>query len=975
MDDTDSCPLCAESLDITDRAVEFCDCGYSMCLWCYHRLQEQANKENLPAKCPNCRTEYDQHRIKMQQIDPQKLEYMKRKQRKEGGKKAGAPVRVKRDLSSVRVVQHNLVYAVGLPLDICSEDMLKGGDYFGQFGKVVKVSVSRNGLYGTPNAKYGPSGSAYVTYRRADDAERCIKNVHLSLWHGKTVKACFGTTKYCNAFLKGLPCNNSDCLYLHDVADDEASYTREETKTQRFASVVHAAGKGSAASLASSRSYDDFQMDFEPGQSPFLNDCYPLSEQPSMELPTEASSSTSPAALRSGSGSWAARTSSGSLGLHASGLTTPAALPPPVVPSSDDAIEWPELSSAPSGGSALPSPGPVRHANGLERAASSREALTRQPSSNSKGLPPATPTSSRTVLSQKAQKSSPNGASTLPRVWSGGLTASSPTATPDKAAVNETTGSNRASSPESDTSPSSSKSSSSPMMKDSAGHDSTGKAKQPAVQPVSKPIANGIRTSGADQQQSSDGKQVVAPVSKSPSLNGIRPVGDSSKVQPGEAQLSPKDRSSNGSSSSSKQAATKSSRAKPAETTFPSPDVLQNGSRVATVPGVESPKASQHVGSDASSSSTDLPAAAVGQTLLADNSGPKVKPRPPPPGFPAPAVRPSPPGFDMRPQTPVDLQQRPRTHRPPPPGFENLPSAFHSYGSDTSQASSSREAWGQPPAFPSNASQTSLTSSHGGSQEDALTALLTATQWPPASAASPSPGGSNGSGASGATVNYPPGFAPNNHAMQHAGLNGWGQAATGTPYGAPTHSEVQAGYTLPGQGHGGYQGRAYPPKSDAANGRPGFSVLYEGSPSGYPYPTGSTGWSAGGYPGGRYPASSSMGGYPATGSAQVPPGMNPIGDPAAAGDQPYPPQQLLLSSGPVPRRSQSRFQFAQGEASSAQQQQGLQQGPTPLGPFAPGRPAHGWSYQGAGQPSGPDALLQTLLAGWPANGMGQPRPS
>ena len=52
------------------------------------------------------------------------------------------------------------------------------------------------------------------------------------------------------------------------VADDEASYTKEETKTQRFASVVHAAGKGSAASLASSRSYDDFQADFEPGAPP-----------------------------------------------------------------------------------------------------------------------------------------------------------------------------------------------------------------------------------------------------------------------------------------------------------------------------------------------------------------------------------------------------------------------------------------------------------------------------------------------------------------------------------------------------------------------------------------------------------------------------------------------------------------------------------------------------------------------------------
>lgn len=36
---------------------------------------------------------------------------------------------------------------------------------------------------------------------------------------GKTIKACFGTTKYCNAFLKGVPCNNHDCLYLHDIGE------------------------------------------------------------------------------------------------------------------------------------------------------------------------------------------------------------------------------------------------------------------------------------------------------------------------------------------------------------------------------------------------------------------------------------------------------------------------------------------------------------------------------------------------------------------------------------------------------------------------------------------------------------------------------------------------------------------------------------------------------------------------------------
>lgn len=43
----------------------------------------------------------------------------------------------------MRVVQRNLVYVVGLALDICYEDVLKGLDYFGQYGKIVKVRLSR----------------------------------------------------------------------------------------------------------------------------------------------------------------------------------------------------------------------------------------------------------------------------------------------------------------------------------------------------------------------------------------------------------------------------------------------------------------------------------------------------------------------------------------------------------------------------------------------------------------------------------------------------------------------------------------------------------------------------------------------------------------------------------------------------------------------------------------------------------------
>jgi len=40
---------------------------------------------------------------------------------------------------NVRVVQRNLVYVVGLSMDLCYEDVLQSAEHFGQFGKVVKA--------------------------------------------------------------------------------------------------------------------------------------------------------------------------------------------------------------------------------------------------------------------------------------------------------------------------------------------------------------------------------------------------------------------------------------------------------------------------------------------------------------------------------------------------------------------------------------------------------------------------------------------------------------------------------------------------------------------------------------------------------------------------------------------------------------------------------------------------------------------
>jgi hypothetical protein len=42
------------------------------------------------------------------------------------------------------------------------------------------------------------------------------------------LRASFGTTKYCTYFLRNAPCNNTDCMYLHDLGEEEDSFTKED---------------------------------------------------------------------------------------------------------------------------------------------------------------------------------------------------------------------------------------------------------------------------------------------------------------------------------------------------------------------------------------------------------------------------------------------------------------------------------------------------------------------------------------------------------------------------------------------------------------------------------------------------------------------------------------------------------------------------------------------------------------------------
>ncbi|KAK2374803.1 hypothetical protein QL285_075741 [Trifolium repens] len=69
-----------------------------------------------------------------------------------------------------------------------------------QYGKVLKVSMSQTAavvVQQFPNN----TCSVYVTYSKEEEAIRCIQNVHVVL-EGRPLRACFGTTKYCHAWLK-----------------------------------------------------------------------------------------------------------------------------------------------------------------------------------------------------------------------------------------------------------------------------------------------------------------------------------------------------------------------------------------------------------------------------------------------------------------------------------------------------------------------------------------------------------------------------------------------------------------------------------------------------------------------------------------------------------------------------------------------------------------------------------------------------
>ncbi|XP_016441798.2 uncharacterized protein LOC107767333 isoform X2 [Nicotiana tabacum] len=251
-----ACPLCAEEMDLTDQQLKPCKCGYEICVWCWHHIMDMAEKDNTDGRCPACRTPYNKEKIvgmaaKCDKVVAEMSTEKRLSSRKGKSKTADS----RKQLSNVRVVQRNLVYVMGLPLSLADEDLLQQKEYFSKYGKVLKVSMSRTAA-GAIQQFANNTCSVYITYSKEEEAILCIQSVHGFVLDGRPLRACFGTTKYCHAWLRNVPCINPDCLYLHEIGSQEDSFTKDEvisayTRVQQIAGAINSTQQRSGSMLPS----------------------------------------------------------------------------------------------------------------------------------------------------------------------------------------------------------------------------------------------------------------------------------------------------------------------------------------------------------------------------------------------------------------------------------------------------------------------------------------------------------------------------------------------------------------------------------------------------------------------------------------------------------------------------------------------------------------------------------------------------
>ncbi|CEH17947.1 transcriptional repressor [Ceraceosorus bombacis] len=264
------CPLCLEEIDMSDANFRPCPCGYQICRFCWHHI-----KQNLNGRCPACRRKYSDQAVEFTPMTPEEIKRLTLSKRQKEREKRELEQMNRRHLSNVRVVVRTLVYVTGLSPRLAREELiptLRSNEYFGQYGRISKILISKRTtasklVMGTSESALG----VYITYHRKEDAARAIVAIDGSKGSdGRTLRASFGTTKYCTTYLRNLPCTVPTCTYLHEPGEETDTFTKEDLSTLRHATKdAEFKLKPSAAAIQaatqSTRRTDPFSSSGAPG--------------------------------------------------------------------------------------------------------------------------------------------------------------------------------------------------------------------------------------------------------------------------------------------------------------------------------------------------------------------------------------------------------------------------------------------------------------------------------------------------------------------------------------------------------------------------------------------------------------------------------------------------------------------------------------------------------------------------------------
>ena len=115
-------------------------------------------------------------------------------------------------LKKLRIIKTNLIHVQSIPKTLSNIETLKSKRYFGQYGRIKDIVLS----------KKMSEHSVYITYENEIEAACAVLCADSLLMFRKVIKVFFGTTRYCIYFLDNQKCPTPEkCVYLHQLIMDD----------------------------------------------------------------------------------------------------------------------------------------------------------------------------------------------------------------------------------------------------------------------------------------------------------------------------------------------------------------------------------------------------------------------------------------------------------------------------------------------------------------------------------------------------------------------------------------------------------------------------------------------------------------------------------------------------------------------------------------------------------------------------------